>query len=184
MSYVKGLRCRECGGETPIAPLHVCEICFGPLEVAYDYDGIKRVLTRELIESRPRNLWRYRELLPVDGEPKIGLWSGFTPLVRAERLGAVLGVKELWVKDDSVNHPTFSYKDRVVSVAISKAIEFGFDTVSCASTATSRTRCPRTPRAPGSTATSSSPTTSSRARSSARPSTARAPSRFAATTTT
>src|SRR5262247_2586164 len=134
MSYVKGLRCRECGGETPIAPLHVCETCFGPLEVQYDYDAIKRVLTRELIESRPRNLWRYRELLPVDGEPKIGLWSGYTPLVRAERLGAALGVKELWVKDDSVNHPTFSYKDRVVSVAISKALEFGFDTVSCAST--------------------------------------------------
>jgi threonine synthase len=134
MSYVKGLRCRECAAETPIAPLHVCEICFGPLEVVYDYDAIRRVLTRELIESRPRNLWRYRELLPVDGEPRIGLWSGFTPLVRADRLAAVLGVKELWVKDDSVNHPTFSYKDRVVSVAISKAIEFGFDTVSCAST--------------------------------------------------
>src|SRR5215468_7797328 len=134
MSYVKGLRCRECGGETPVAPLHVCETCFGPLEVAYDYDAIRKVLTRELIESRPRNLWRYRELLPVDGEPKIGLWSGYTPLVRAERLAAVLGVRELWVKDDSVNHPTFSYKDRVVSVAISKAMEFGFDTVSCAST--------------------------------------------------
>src|SRR5262249_48333494 len=134
MSYVKGLRCRECGGETPVAPLHVCETCFGPLEVAYDYDAIRRVLTRDLIESRPRNLWRYRELLPVDGEPKIGLWSGFTPLVRADRLAAVLGVKELYVKDDSVNHPTFSYKDRVVSVAISKALEFGFDTVSCAST--------------------------------------------------
>ena len=134
MSHVKGLRCRECGAETPIAPLHVCETCFGPLEVVYDYDAIRRVLTRELIESRPPNLWRYRELLPVDGEPRIGLWSGYTPLVRAERLGAVLGVKELWVKDDSVNHPTFSYKDRVVSVAISKAIEFGFDTVSCAST--------------------------------------------------
>jgi threonine synthase len=134
MSFVKGLRCRECGSETPIAPLHVCETCFGPLEVAYDYDAIRRVLTRELIESRPRNLWRYRELLPVDAEPGIGLWSGYTPLVRAERLGAVLGVRELWVKDDSVNHPTFSYKDRVVSVAISKAIELGFDTVSCAST--------------------------------------------------
>jgi threonine synthase len=134
MSYVKGLRCRECGAETPVAPLHVCETCFGPLEVEYDYDAIKRVFTRELIESRPRNLWRYRELLPITGEPAIGLWSGYTPLVRAERLGAVLGVKELWVKDDSVNHPTFSYKDRVVSVAISKAIEFGFDTVSCAST--------------------------------------------------
>ncbi len=134
MSYVNGLRCRECGGETPIAPLHVCETCFGPLEVVYDYGAIRRVLTRELIESRPRNLWRYRELLPVDGEPRIGLWSGFTPLVRADRLAAVLGVKDLYVKDDSVNHPTFSYKDRVVSVAISKAIEFGFNTVSCAST--------------------------------------------------
>src|SRR5206468_1423552 len=77
---------------------------------------------------------RYRELLPVEGEPRFGLHSGFTPLVRADRLAAVFGVKELWVKDDSVNHPTFSYKDRVVSVSISKAVEFGFDTVSCAST--------------------------------------------------
>jgi threonine synthase len=134
MSYVKGLRCRECGAEMPVAPLHVCETCFGPYEVVYDYAAIRRVLTREVIASRPRNLWRYRELLPIEGEPRVGLHSGFTPLVRAERLGAVLGVKELWVKDDSVNHPTFSYKDRVVSVAISKAMEFGFDTVSCAST--------------------------------------------------
>lgn len=133
-SYVTGLRCRECGAESPVAPLHVCETCFGPLEVRYDYGAIRKVLTRERIESRPRNLWRYRELLPVDGEPRIGLYSGYTPLVRAERLAAVLGVKELWIKDDSVNHPTFSYKDRVVSVAISKAMEFGFDTVSCAST--------------------------------------------------
>ncbi len=132
--HVKGLRCRECGAESPVAPLHVCETCFGPLEVVYDYDAIRRVLTRETIERRPRNLWRYRELLPVDGEPAVGLHSGFTPLVRADRLAAVLGVQELWVKDDSVNHPTFSYKDRVVSVAISKALEFGFDTVSCAST--------------------------------------------------
>jgi len=134
MSHAKGLSCRECGAESPIAALHVCETCFGPLEVQYDYEAIRRVLTRELIESRPRNLWRYRELLPIEGEPHIGLHSGFTPLVRADRLAAVLGVRELWVKDDSVNHPTFSYKDRVVSVAISKAIELGFDTVSCAST--------------------------------------------------
>ncbi len=134
MSYVKGLRCRECGAESPVAPLHVCETCFGPLEVVYDYDAIRRVFTRELIEKRARNIWRYRELLPIDGEPRIGLHSGFTPLVRAERLAAALGVQELWIKDDSVNHPTFSYKDRVVSVAISKAMEFGFDTVSCAST--------------------------------------------------
>jgi len=134
MSYVKGLRCRECGAEGPVAPLHVCETCFGPLEVLYDYQAIGRVLTREAIAARPRNLWRYRELLPIDGEPRVGLHSGFTPLVRADRLGAALGVDELWVKDDSVNHPTFSYKDRVVSVAISKVMEFGFDTVSCAST--------------------------------------------------
>lgn len=134
MSFVKGLKCRECGQDYPKQPLHVCETCFGPLEVVYDYDGIKRAISREKIESRGKNLWRYRELLPIDGEPGAGLYSGFTPLVRAHRLGEALGVKELYIKDDSVNHPTFSYKDRVVSVAISKAIEFGFDTVSCAST--------------------------------------------------
>jgi threonine synthase len=134
MSCVTGLRCRECGQPYPIEPLHVCETCFGPLEVVYDYAAVARTLTREAIAQRPRNLWRYRELLPVSGEPRIGLHSGFTPLVRADRLATVLGVTELYIKDDSVNHPTFSYKDRVVSVAISKAIEFGFDTVSCAST--------------------------------------------------
>jgi threonine synthase len=134
MSHTTGLKCRECGAETPIAPLHVCETCFGPLEVQYDYAALRGTLTREVIERRPRNLWRYRELLPITGEPHVGLHSGFTPLVRADRLAAVLEVDELWVKDDSVNHPTFSYKDRVVSVAISKAMEFGFDTVSCAST--------------------------------------------------
>jgi threonine synthase len=134
MSNISGLTCRECGQEYPVAPLHVCETCFGPLEVVYDYDGIRRRLTRELIQSRSPSIWRYRELLPVSEEPRIGLYSGFTPLVKADRLAAHLGVKELYVKDDSVNHPTFSYKDRVVSVAIAKAIEFGFDTVSCAST--------------------------------------------------
>jgi threonine synthase len=134
MSFVKGLECRECGQQYPKNPLHVCENCFGPLEIVYDYDAIKNSVSREKIAARPRNLWRYRELLPVDGEPRVGLYSGYTPLVRADRLAATLGVKELYIKDDSVNHPTFSYKDRVVSVAISKAIEFGFDTVSCAST--------------------------------------------------
>jgi len=134
MTYVTGLRCRECGQSYPVAPLHVCETCFGPLEVVYDYEAIARVMRRDTIEQRPRSLWRYRELLPITSEPRIGLHSGFTPLVKADRLAAVLGVKELYVKDDSVNHPTFSYKDRVVSIAISKAIEFGFDTVSCAST--------------------------------------------------
>jgi threonine synthase len=134
MSFVTGLQCRECGQQYGQEPLHVCDGCFGPLEIQYDYAAIKRTLRRETIASRERNLWRYRELLPIDGEPRVGLHSGFTPLVRARRLGEALGVKELYVKDDSVNHPSFSYKDRVVSVAISKAIEFGFDTVSCAST--------------------------------------------------
>ena len=134
MAYVQGLRCRECGADYPHEPLHVCEQCFGPLEVQYDYAAIGRALSREAIAARPRNLWRYRELLPVTREPVVGPHSGCTPLVRADRLAAALGVRELWVKDDSVNHPSFSYKDRVVSVAISKAIEFGFDTVSCAST--------------------------------------------------
>ncbi len=134
MSFVTGLQCRECGQEYPQEPLHVCELCFGPLEIQYDYAAIRKAITRETIASRERNLWRYRELLPINSEPRVGLYSGCTPLVRAERLGKALGVKELYVKDDSVNHPSFSYKDRVVSVAIAKAIEFGFDTVSCAST--------------------------------------------------
>jgi len=131
---IKGLRCKECGHEYETSPTYVCEYDFGPLEVVYDYDLLKGKLTRETIEARPHNLWRYRELLPIDGEPEIGLYSGCTPLVKADRLAKRLGVEELYIKDDSVNHPTFSYKDRVVSVALSKAKEFGFETVSCAST--------------------------------------------------
>ena len=134
MTFVTGLQCRECGQSYPQEPLHVCDTCFGPLEIQYDYERIKKSISRATIAAREHNLWRYRELLPIDGEPRIGLYSGFTPLVRAHRLGAVLGVEQLYIKDDSVNHPTFSYKDRVVSVAISKAVEFGFETVSCAST--------------------------------------------------
>ena len=134
MSFITNLKCKECGQEYPIAPLHVCETCFGPLEVIYDYPKIRAAISRAKIESRPHNLWRYRELLPVDSEPAIGPHSGFTPLVHCKRLGAELGINHLYVKDDTVNHPTLSYKDRVVSVAISKAIEFGFTTVSCAST--------------------------------------------------
>ena len=134
MSYITNLKCRECGQEYPISPLHVCETCFGPLEVTYDYAKIRAGITRAMIEKRPHNLWRYRELLPVEGEPQIGPHSGFTPLVKMNRLGKELGLRNLYIKDDTVNHPTLSYKDRVVSVAISKAIEFGFKTVSCAST--------------------------------------------------
>ncbi len=134
MSFVKGLKCRECGEAYELKPYHVCEYCFGPLEVEYDYDKISAAVDRKTIEARPPNLWRYRELLPVESEPRIGLYSGFTPLLKADRLAEVLGVSELYVKDDSVNHPTFSYKDRVVSVALTKAVEFGFETVACAST--------------------------------------------------
>ncbi|GBD97915.1 MAG TPA: threonine synthase [Nitrospirae bacterium] len=134
MGFVKGLKCRECGREYAVDPVYVCEFCFGPLEVVYDYDGIKKVLTREKILSRPQTLWRYREFLPIDGEPTSGLHSGFTPLVRADKLAKHLGIKKLYIKDDTVTHPTLSFKDRVVAVALSKAREFGFNTVACAST--------------------------------------------------
>ena len=133
MAKVKGLKCRECGKEYPAEPIHVCEFCFGPLEVVYDYEEIKRNISREKIEKGPKSLWRYVDLLPVEN-PQVGLTAGFTPLKKAERLGEVLGLKNLYIKDDSVNHPTLSFKDRVVSVALSKAKEFGFDTAACAST--------------------------------------------------
>jgi threonine synthase len=134
MSLVRGLQCKECHREYPKSAVYVCEYCFGPLEVGYDYDAIMGKMTRSVIESRPRNLWRYRELLPIDGEPQVGLYSGYTPLIRADNLARELGVRELWIKNDGVNAPTLSYKDRVVPVAITKAIELGFDTVGCAST--------------------------------------------------
>ncbi|MDX8407853.1 MAG: threonine synthase [Mariprofundaceae bacterium] len=133
-SIVRALKCRECGQEYPIEPTHVCEFCFGPLEVVYDYDKLKGKFTRELIESRPQTMWRYKELLPIDGEPTVGAQNGFTPLIRAKNLEKALGVKELYIKNDSVCYPTLSFKDRVVSVALSKAVEFGFKTVACAST--------------------------------------------------
>ena len=134
MGHIKGLKCRECGREYPIEPIYVCEFCFGPLEVAYDYKSIATAISREKIEKRPQNLWRYRELLPIDGDPQVGLNSGYTPLLKADNLAKVLGVDELYIKDDTVVHPTLSFKDRVVSVALTKAKEFGFDTVACAST--------------------------------------------------
>lgn len=133
-SFVKGLKCRECGREYPAHALYVCEYCFGPLEVVYEYKGIARALNKKVIEARPNNIWRYRELLPLDKEPIVGFETGYTPFFRARNLAKAIGVKELYIKDDSVNHPTLSFKDRVVAVAISKAREFGFDIVACAST--------------------------------------------------
>jgi threonine synthase len=133
MKYVAGLTCHLCGAKYPAEALWVCSECLGPLEVSYDYTAVREVMTRSLIESRPRSLWRYRELLPVE-EPKTGFNSGFTPLVRADRLARELGVSEVYVKDDSVNHPTFSYKDRVVAIAATRAVELGFHVFGCAST--------------------------------------------------
>jgi threonine synthase len=133
MSYVLGLKCKECGHRVPVSPVHVCEQCFGPYEVEYDYAAMKGKVTRASIEKGPKSLWRYKDLLPVE-RPVTGFHSGFTPLKRADRLAAELGCTNLWIKDDSCNYPTYSYKERVVSVAISKAVEFGFDTVGCAST--------------------------------------------------
>lgn len=131
---MKALKCRECGREYPLEATHVCEFDFGPLEVAYDYDRIKKSLTKAAIQSRPKSMWRYRELLPVAGEPTVGTQVGFTPLVKADRLAKALGIRELWIKNDTVNYPTLSFKDRVVSVALSRSRELGFETVACAST--------------------------------------------------
>jgi threonine synthase len=136
MGYVKGLKCRECARPYPAKPLHVCEFCFGPLEVDYDYAAIGRALDHRSIEAGPPSIWRYRALLPVDGEPTVGRHCGFTPLVRARNLGKALGLSQLYVKNDTVNHPTLSFKDRVVAVAVIKAQEFGFSVVACASTGT------------------------------------------------
>src|SRR3989442_10964698 len=134
MEKSSGLRCRECGRAYPAGPIHVCEFCFGPLEVTDRHDALAGRITRESIAAGPPSMWRYRDLLPIDGDVTAGQHVGFTPLVRARNLGQELGVDELYIKNDSVCHPTWSFKDRVVSVAIMKAKEFGFDTVACAST--------------------------------------------------
>ena len=133
MAYVQGLRCRECGREYEVAPIFTCEWCFGPLEVSYDYDAIGSSISREKIAAGPASIWRYADLLPVDRGHAVDLGAGFTPLVRADRLAAALGLGEVWVKNDTLN-PTNSFKDRVASVALSKALEFGFKTAACAST--------------------------------------------------
>jgi threonine synthase len=134
MEKLKGLKCRECGRRYPLSPAHICEFCFGPLEVDYNYEALKGVITRASIAAGPPSIWRYKSLLPIDGDVAVGHHVGFTPLIRSQNLAEELGVPELWIKNDSVCHPTWSFKDRVVSVAVTKAKEFGFDTVACAST--------------------------------------------------
>lgn len=135
--FVQGLKCRECGREVDVAAVHVCEFCFGPLEVVYDYDAMRDAVSRESIAAGPLSLWRYEAMLPTleqtRPEDRVDLGAGFTPLVPAPRLGAALGLEDLWIKNDTVN-PTFSFKDRVVSVALTVARTLGFTTAACAST--------------------------------------------------
>jgi len=127
------MRCRECAREYPVEPQNVCEFCFGALEVAYDYEAIAKTISRERIAQGPYTIWRYHDLLPVNAEEAVDIGTGFTPLIKAGNLGRLLGLKHLYIKNDSVN-PSYSFKDRVVSVASTKAREFGFDTLACAST--------------------------------------------------
>ncbi|WP_204150978.1 threonine synthase [Leptolyngbya sp. CCY15150] len=132
---IKALRCKECGTEYDLKALHVCEdVCFGPLEVTYDYEFLRRTVTRETIQAGPNSIWRYRDFLPVTSDNPIDVGTGMTPLLQANRLARRLGLKRLYIKNDAVNMPTLSFKDRVVSVALTRARELGFSTVSCAST--------------------------------------------------
>ncbi|HEY5110823.1 MAG TPA: threonine synthase [Acidimicrobiales bacterium] len=133
MSFATGLQCRECGTAYPGEARYVCDNCFGPLEVKYDLEAAKRALTRSSIQDGPPSIWRYGALLPDPGESPVDLGAGWTPLRRSTRLAEVLGVRELWLKDDTRN-PTGSFKDRVVSVALSSARRLGFTTAACAST--------------------------------------------------
>ncbi len=132
MSYARALRCRKCGQEYPLKPVNLCDFCLSPLEVSYDYKAMAKVISREKIAEGPLGMWRYRDLLPVEGK-EVNIGTGFTPLVKADNLGRELGLDRLYIKNDGLN-PTYSFKDRVVSVAVTKAREFGFDTVACAST--------------------------------------------------
>lgn len=134
MTYASHLKCRECGRESELAPTAACEECWAPLEVVYDYERLRSEVSRDQLASRPPTMWRYRELLPLEGDPCVGQATGFTPLFRAPRLERALGAKEIYIKNDGVNHPTLSFKDRVVGVALSKAREFGLSTVGCSST--------------------------------------------------
>jgi threonine synthase len=130
----ENLRCKECGAAYELDASYVCENCFGPLEVAYDFSGLDTVTAKRRIQAGSRGIWRYSDFLPFEGRPGDPLEPGLTPLVRADRLAEQLGIEaELWIKNDAAN-PTHSFKDRVVAVAVAKARELGFDTVACAST--------------------------------------------------
>ena len=132
MSYARALRCRKCGQEYPLQPVNLCDFCFSPLEVTYDYKAMAKAINREKVAGGPPSIWRYRDMLPAEGT-EVDIGTGFTPLVKADNLGRKLGLDRLYIKNDCLN-PTYSFKDRPVSVAATKALEFGFDTLACAST--------------------------------------------------
>ena len=133
MAAVDALRCKECGTSYPLEPRYVCEQCFGPLEVSYDFSGLDAAETKRRIQAGPQSIWRYADFLPFETRPRTALDAGMTPLIRADRLAERLGLGEVWVKNDAAN-PTHSFKDRVVTVALAKAQELGYDVVACAST--------------------------------------------------
>ena len=132
MSYATALKCRKCGQEYPIQPVNLCELCLSPLEVVYDYKAMRGAVTREKLAAGPIGMWRYKDLLPVEGEV-VDIGTGYTPLIKAGNLGKELGLDNLYIKNDCVN-PSYSFKDRPVSAAVTKAVEFGFKAVACAST--------------------------------------------------
>jgi threonine synthase len=134
VTFVRALACRRCGVETEKSAPIACQRCGGPLDPVYDWDGIAASVSRADVTIRPRNIWRYRELLPLDGLPTTGLHAGWTPLVELPSLADLLGVRRLWAKVDGVSFPSLSFKDRVVSVAINRALELGIKTVGCPST--------------------------------------------------
>lgn len=180
---VQALQCKECREQYPLEARYVCEQCFGPLEVTYDFSSVDADHARRKIQAGPQSIWRYTDFLPFDTPPKSALPPGLTPLVRADRLAERLGLREVWIKNDAAN-PTHSFKDRVVAVALAKVRELGFEVVAWRPPATWPTRSRRTRRRPGSSRTSSSPPTSRSRRSSPPASTARSSWRCAATTTT
>ncbi len=132
MGYARALRCRKCGQEYPLQPLNMCDFCLSPVEVVYDYKAMAQGLNRENLTRGPFSMWRYRDLLPTESS-EVDIGTGFTPLVKADKLGQELGLDQLYIKNDCLN-PTYSFKDRPVSVAVTKAREFGFATLACAST--------------------------------------------------
>jgi threonine synthase len=130
---IEALKCKECQATYPLEARYVCDTCFGPLEVAYDFSSLDAESTRRRIQAGPQDIWRYSDFLPFESRPKTALAAGVTPLIRADRLAAELGLGEVWVKNDAAN-PTHSFKDRVVTVALAKAQELGYQVVACAST--------------------------------------------------